>query len=777
MKIPKFMLNKNETNNFSITGMHCASCASTIKHKIEKLDGVKDVAVNYGTETARVVFNPNIITPSTMNNEIDKYGYHLVQQMNSLNNENPQLNHHHMEVSSDKAVKEQKIMELNNLKRNVQTVIPFMVISVITMIWEIGAKTLNLWPEMPVILSSFLFYLLPLFATYTMFVIGKPYIKGLITFLKHGAANMDTLVGLGTLVAFIYSFILSAFQNLLNPFLNTQQTYYDVVIVVIGFITLGKFLEARSKLKTGEALEKLIGLQVKTALVIRNGQESEIPIEEVVVGDLIRVKPGQKIPVDAEIVEGASSIDESMITGESIPVDKVVGDLVIGSTINKQGTLLIKAKKVGMDTMLSQIINMVAEAQGSKAPIEKTVDKIASIFVPAVLVLAIAVLILWMTIGVLFMPFSQALVLGIVSFVSILVIACPCAMGLATPTAVIVGVGKAAQNGILIKNAESLEKVNSIKYVIMDKTGTITKGFPQVTDIIPANYLQSDEILRILASLEKNSEHPIAQAILNKAENENLSLNKVDNFSAIEGKGLKGKIGDNQYFAGNLSLARDLKIKINSKIVDDFTSKGKTPVLLMTQKEILGYIAIADTIKKESKQVVDWLHQLGLKVVMLTGDNKKTARYIGDLVGIDNVVAEVLPANKAQEIKKLQKRGYKVAMVGDGINDAPALATADVGIAMGTGTDVAIESAGMTLLGGNISKLPKSIKLAKATMRTIKENLFWAFFYNVISIPVAAGILYPFFGISLNPAIAGGAMAFSSVSVVLNALRLKTVKL
>ena len=761
------MSNNTEIKYFSISGMHCASCANTIKRKLEKIDGVKDCLVNYGLESAKITFNPDIVTTDDMNKEIDKLGYHLINQLSNT----------HINVSSKQNIKEQKLLELENLKKNVQIVIPFVVISVSTMIWEIGANTLNLWSEIPSYLSSFLYYLLPIFATYTMFVIGKPFLKGLMIFLKHGVANMDTLVGLGTLVAFSYSFILSAFQNLLDPFLNTQQTYYDIVIVVIGFVTLGKYLESRSKLKTGEALEKLIGLQVKTALVIRNGKESETPIEEVVVGDIIRVKPGQKIPVDGEIVEGISSVDESMITGEGIPVDKVIGNMVIGATINKQGTLLIKAQKVGSDTMLSQIIIMVEEAQGSKAPIEKMVDKIASIFVPAVLVLSIAVLILWIIVGVLFMPFSQALILGIVSFVSILVIACPCAMGLATPTAVIVGVGKAAQEGILIKNAESLEKVNSIKYVVMDKTGTITKGFPQVTDIIPSNYMSSKEILKILASLEKNSEHPISIAILEKANNQNLNLNNVSDFFVIEGKGLKGKIVNKEYFAGNPSLAKDLKIKINQKLIDDFSLKGKTPVLLMTKNEILGYIAIADIIKEESKGVIDWLHKLGLKVVMLTGDNKKTARYIADIVGIKEVIAEVLPINKAGEVKKLQKRGYKVAMVGDGINDAPALATADVGIAMGTGTDVAIESAGMTLLGGNISKLPKSIKLAKATMRTIKQNLFWAFFYNVITIPVAAGILYPFFGISLNPAIAGGAMAFSSVSVVLNALRLKSVKL
>jgi Cu+-exporting ATPase len=559
--------------------------------------------------------------------------------------------------------------------------------------------------------------------------------------------------------------------------MNTEQNYYDVTIVVIGFITLGKYLEARSKLKTGEAIEKLLHLQAKTALVIRNGETVEIPIEEVVVGDVILVKPGQKIPVDAEIVEGASSIDESMITGEPIPVDKEKGQFVIGATINKQGSLKIKATRVGKDTMLSQIITMVEEAQGSKAPIEQLADKISAIFVPVVLVFAVIILMLWLVVGPQFMPFTQALTLGILSFVGILVIACPCAMGLATPTAVIVGVGKAAQNGILIKNAESLEKLNSVTTIVMDKTGTITKGQPELTDVIPVGNISKKEALQILASLEHHSEHPLAQAIITKAKESKATLSEVSKFSAIEGKGLEGSINKTHYYAGNPKLVADLKLTHDVSVLDSLVEQGKTPVILMVKDAVLAYFGIADTIKDDARQVVSSLHNQGIKVVMLTGDNQKTANYIAKQVGIDQVIAEVLPADKAHQIKKLQNEGNKVAMVGDGINDAPALATAEVGIAMGTGTDVAIESAGITLLGGQLSKLPKAIILAKATMRTIQQNLFWAFFYNVVGIPVAAGALYPFLGILLNPAIAGGAMAFSSVSVVVNALRLKRVQL
>lgn len=762
-----------------IEGMHCASCASTIKRKLEKIDGVGSCEVNFGTEKATVSFDPQRTSVSTMNKEIDKLGYSLVEtsRHHSLHEASHEGHEMMTPISSDTTIKEKKLRELAKLQKHVMIVIPFMIVSILVMGWEIGAEPFGIWPKMPEPIMGFFHHLLPIFATYTLFVIGEPYLQGLVRFIKYRVANMDTLVGMGTLVAFIYSFILSAFEGPLAAFLNTEQSYYDVTIVVIGFITLGKYLEARSKLQTGEAIEKLLGLQAKTALVLRDGEQVEIPVEEVVRGDVMIIKPGQKIPVDGEIVEGSSSLDESMITGESIPVDKKVGDLVIGATLNKQGSIQVKATQVGDETMLSQIIKMVEEAQGSKAPIEKLADQISAIFVPVVLVFAIIILLLWLGIGSQFMPFSQALTLGIVSFVGILVIACPCAMGLATPTAVIVGVGKAAQNGILIKNAESLEKCSTVTFVVLDKTGTITKGIPTVTDIQPTADANPSDVLQLLASLENHSEHPLAQAVVEKAVAEKIKLEKVDAFSALGGKGLKGIINGNEYFAGNVRLAKDLSLTIDNEIINAFASQGKTPVILMTKKKILAYIAIADTIKDEAKETIRELHQSGLKVALLTGDNVRTAKYIAQQVGIDRVIAEVLPADKAQEIKKLQAEGFKVVMVGDGINDAPALVTADVGVAMGTGTDVAIESAGITLLGGHIAKLPKAIKLARATMRTIKQNLFWAFFYNIVGIPIAAGVLYPFFGILLSPVVAGAAMAFSSVSVVLNALRLKTVKI
>jgi len=755
----------NQTKFLEITGMHCASCASIIQKKLGKLDGVEKLAVNYGTQKAKVTFDPHRTSIGAMNKEIDKLGYSLIEEPEELTsqpmNHSLHAGHEMAPIPSGETSSDRKLKELSRLKKHFQIVLPFMLFSILAMFWN-----LELFNR-----------LFPLFATYTLFVIGEPYLQGVWRFIKYRVANMDTLVGIGTTVAFVYSFIVSTFATSLAPYLNTSHTYYDVTIVVIGFITLGKYLEARSKLKTGEAIEKLLGLQAKSAIVLKNGKQIEIPIEQVRVGDILIIKPGQKVAVDGEIIEGSSSFDESMLTGESLPVDKKVGDVVIGATINKQGSLQIRATQVGSATVLSQIIKMVEEAQGSKAPIERLADRVSAVFVPIVLIFSIVVLLLWIIIGSQFMPFSQALTLGIINFVGVLVIACPCAMGLATPIAVIVGVGKAAQNGILIKNAENLEKLNSVDFIVMDKTGTLTKGKTEVTDILPLGDGASSKILQLLFSLENHSEHPLALAIVEKARQQKIEPAKIENFVAIEGKGLSGTINGKKYFAGNLKLVEDLVLEVDNKIIDSFTSKGKTPIILMDSKEILAYIAIADTIKDDARLAIDLLHKHGIKVAMLTGDNKRTAQYIADQVGVDQVIAEVLPVDKANEIKKFQMKGYKVAMVGDGINDAPALATAEVGIAMGTGTDVAIESAGITLLGGRISKLPEAFVLSKATMRTIKQNLFWAFFYNIVGIPVAAGVLYPFFGILLSPAIAGGTMAFSSVSVVLNALRLKRIKL
>ncbi len=754
------------TEVLPVIGMHCASCANIIQRTLKKVDGVESCAVQYATEEAEVVYDPQKTSITALNSHIAKLGYTL-----QLPKESPQV------VIQDTSVKERKLQELEEMKKHLVVIAPMVAISILVMAWEVGATPLQLWPAMSPIVAEFFHHLFPLFATYALFVVGIPYLKGVIRFIRYRVANMDTLVGIGTLVAFLYSFILSAFEVPLAAYLDTTHSYYDVTIVVIGFITLGKFLESRSKLKTGEAIEKLLGLQAKSAVVIRDGKEVSVPLEAVRVGDSVVVKPGQKVPVDGVITEGSSALDESMITGEAIPVDKKPGDSVIGATLNKQGSLQIRATKVGSDTLLAQIIKMVAAAQSSHAPIEKLADALSAVFVPIVLVLSVIVFLLWLLVGSQFLPFSEALTYAVLSFVGILVIACPCAMGLATPTAVIVGVGKAASHGILIKNAESLEKLSSVNFIVLDKTGTITKGSPTITDVFPIGKYSQEQALTLLASLEKHSEHPLAQAVVAKAEAEGLSLQTVTNFSAIEGKGLRGTLDSVRYYAGNLQLVADLKLQGDVEKINQLASEGKTPVVLMTETEVIAYIALADTVKDEAAAAIERLHKMGLKVALLSGDAKQTATYIAKQVGIDRVIAEVLPGEKAAVITKLQKEGHTVAMVGDGINDAPALATADVGIAMGTGTDVAIESAGITLLGGHIAQLPKALVLSKATLSTIKQNLFWAFFYNVVGIPIAAGALYPFFGIMLNPALAGAAMAFSSVSVVLNALRLKRVRL
>jgi Cu+-exporting ATPase len=672
--------------------------------------------------------------------------------------------------------KKEKLAEVSDMRTKVLSAIPLAIFAAFVMGWDILAEY-SIVPAMSYTLKEFFHHLLPIFATYILFVVGKPYLLGFYRFLRYGKANMDTLIGIGTVAAFLYSFAVSALEDVLSPFINVEYQYYDVTIVVITFIALGKYLEAKSKIKTGDAIEKLLNLQAKTALIVRDGKEIEISVNDVKHGDFIIVKPGAKIPVDGVITEGASFVDESMVTGEPMPAQKKIGDNVVSGTINTSGSFTFKATKVGSETLLAQIIKMVEDAQGSKAPIQALADKISAIFVPIVLVIAFLSLGTWLIVGSQYLGFSQALSFGLVSFVGILVIACPCALGLATPTAIIVGVGKGAKEGILIKDAATLEKLHKVNTVVVDKTGTITKGKPTLVDIQNLSSLKDDELVSILASLEKKSEHPIAHAIVNYAQEKNISISDVFNFEGIQGKGLKGEIGDTEYFAGNAKLVSDLKISFDAGKLDEFTLQGKTPVILATKEKVLGFVMVADEIKEESVDAIKNLHALGIKVVMLTGDDEKAAKYIGSLVGIDDVVAHVLPQDKLEKIKELQSQGRIVAMAGDGVNDAPALAQADVGIAMGTGTDVAIESAGITLLGGDISKLVKAIKLSKITMRGIKQNLFWAFIYNVVGIPLAAGAFYPIFGWLLNPIFAGFAMAMSSVSVVSNSLRIKAKKL
>ena len=760
--------------------MHCASCSSIIEKTFKKTEGVHSAEVNYGTETAKVTFDQSKTSPHELSKKIEKLGYSLIIPTT----DHSKMSAAEMGMSEDehaahlglKQSKEEKLKEVTEMRAKVLTAIPLALFSIFVMAWDIlaGFKAI---PAIPYVWSEFLHHLLPLMATYMLFVVGKPYLMGMYRFFRYGKANMDTLIGIGTSAAFIYSFVVTAFEETLRPFINVDHTYYDVTIVVIAFITLGKYLEIRSKIKTGDAIEKLLNLQAKTALVIRDGEEREIPIAQVVHGDLVIVKPAGKIPVDGVLTDGESFVDESMVSGEPVPVEKSVGSAVVAGTINTTGSFTFRATKVGSETLLSQIIKMVGEAQGSRAPIQALADKISGIFVPAVLVLAVITLGGWLVIGTQYLGFAQALSFGLVSFVGILVIACPCALGLATPMAIIVGVGKGAKEGILIKDAATLEKLHKVNVVVVDKTGTITKGRPELTSIQNLSDKTEDEILSILASLENRSEHPIAHAIVSHAKDKKLPLQDVQHFEIIRGKGLKGIIDGVEYFAGNRTLTEDLNVSFNSVALEMEAKNGRTPVILATSDRVLAVALVADAVKLEAIQAVKDLHALGIKVVMLTGDTQYTAEFIAKQVGIDEVFAQALPEDKLLKIKELQSQGKIVAMAGDGVNDAPALASADVGIAMATGTDVAIESAGITLLHGDISKLVKAIRLSKMTMLGIKQNLFFAFAYNIIGIPLAAGVFFPMFGWLLSPVFAGLAMALSSLSVVGNALRLKAKQL
>ncbi len=761
------------TQIYKVKGMHCASCSAIIEKAFKKMAGVHSAQVNYGTETAKVSFDDSKVSAKELSQKIEPFGYALVLPTAEEMEMSPDEHAGHLGLNQSK---KEKLAELSAMKGNVVSAIPLTLFSILVMGWEI-LSPFKMIPDIPYVWTEFFHHLLPLMATYMLFVVGKPYLLGVWRFLRYGKANMDTLIGIGTAVAYIYSFVVTAFEEPLRQFIDVEHTYYDVTIVVIAFITLGKYLEARSKLKTGDAIEKLLNLQAKTALVIREGKEQEIPVSQVVHGDLMVVKPAGKIPVDGVLTVGSSFVDESMVSGEPIPVEKNIGDSVVAGTINTTGAFTFRATKVGAETLLAQIIRMVQEAQGSKAPIQALADKISGIFVPTVLVLAVGALSGWLLFGTSYLGFSQALSFGLVSFVGILVIACPCALGLATPMAIIVGVGKGAKEGILIKDAATLEGLHKVDIVVVDKTGTITKGKPELASIQNHSDKTDDEIIAILASLENKSEHPIAHAIVAYAKEHRLLTQEIQGFEAIKGKGLRGMIGAIEYFAGNTVLVRELGLSFDSALLEKETREGKTPIMLVTKDRVLATILVADAIKPEAVEAVRSLHQLGIKTVMLTGDDRHTAVFIANQVGIDEVVAEVLPQDKLHKIKELQSQGKIVAMAGDGVNDAPALAQANVGIAMATGTDVAMESAGITLLHGDISKLVKAIRLSKMTMRGIKQNLFFAFIYNIVGIPLAAGVFYPIFGWLLSPVFAGLAMALSSLSVVGNALRLKTKQL
>ncbi len=715
-----------ERRTILVQGMTCAACSARVEKALNKIEGVEKAHVNLSNNKATVEFPAGLIEDSHLIAVIEKTGYGAEIEK---------------EVNLDRE-KELREKEIKSLKYS-------FIVSLILTIPLFSAMFFHMAGQMNILTNGYFQWAL---ATPVQFIIGYRFYKGAYNALRGGGANMDVLVSLGTSAAYFFS--------IYNLFNHVHEYYFEASAVIITLIVLGKLFEAIAKGKTSEAIKKLMGLQPKTATVVRDGVEMDLAIEDLVIGDIIVVKPGERVPVDGVMVDGSSSLDESMITGESIPVDKKVGDNVIGATINKYGAFKFEATKIGKDTVLSQIIKLVEDAQGSKAPVQRLADKISGIFVPIVLVIAVV------TIGIFAM--LNDVNSGLINAVAVLVIACPCALGLATPTAIMVGTGKGAENGILIKSGEHLEKTHKMDTIIFDKTGTITKGEPDVTDIVLLRELDEDEVLRIAASVEKTSEHPLGQAIVKKAQNDLIKLSEANSFSAIPGKGLISDFEGMKVLIGNRKLMSEnsIDISIGEEKVNILEDEGKTAMMIAIENRLEAIIAVADQIKETSQEAIAKLESMGLEVYMITGDNQRTANAIAKQVGIKNVLADVLPENKASKVEELKAEGKNVGMVGDGINDAPALAAANVGFAIGTGTDVAMEAADITLMRGDLNGVVTAIRLSHKTMKTIKQNLFWAFFYNTVGIPIAAlGFL--------NPMIAGAAMAFSSVSVVSNSLRLK----
>ena len=734
-----------------IEGMTCASCVKAVERATRKLEGVERADVNYATETLSISYEPSMIRLAEIKAAVEKAGY--------------QARDEEITVDADKERKDQEMKLL--WKKFIISALFTIPLFIISMGHMVGLPLPGfISPE----INPMGFALIQLFLTIPVIIAGHKFYTVGFKALVRKSPNMDSLIAIGTSAAFLYG-VFATVKIVGGDPSYAHDLYFESAAVIITLITLGKYLESVSRGKTSEAIKKLMGLAPKTATIVRGGKEMEVTIEEVEVGDIILVKPGEKMPVDGQVVGGTTSVDESMLTGESIPVEKNVGDKIIGASINKNGTIQYKATKVGKDTALAQIIKLVEDAQGSKAPIAKMADIISGYFVPIVIALAVIAGIGWYAYG-------ETAIFALTIFISVLVIACPCALGLATPTAIMVGTGKGAEYGVLIKSGDALETAHKVQTVVFDKTGTITEGKPVVTDIVVINGMTQEDLLQLAASGEKGSEHPLGEAIVKDAEEKNLSLKKVDFFNAIPGHGIEVEIEGKNILLGNrkLMVERDISLENLEETSHKLAEEGKTPMYIAIENKISGIIAVADIMKKSSKRAIEKLHEMGIEVAMITGDNKRTAEAIAKQVGIDRVLAEVLPEEKANEVKKLQLEGKKVAMVGDGINDAPALAQADIGIAIGSGTDVAMESADIVLMRSDLMDVPTAIQLSKKTIRNIKENLFWAFGYNTLGIPIAMGVLYIFGGPLLNPMIAGAAMSFSSVSVLLNALRLKRFK-
>ena len=726
--------------------MTCAACVNRVEKTLRALPGVAKANVNFATERATVTFDGDRADRGDFRKAIEDLGY----EVRGFEGEGP--------VDREAEARRQ---EIHRLKQK------FLFSAIMTGIIMLGSMP-DWFPWVPRLLQEY--RVLFILATPVQFWAGWQFYRGFWAATKHRTSDMNTLIAVGTTAAYAYSTVIAFFPGTFHAAGHHLGVYFDTSAMIIALILLGKFLEAVAKGHTSEAIKRLMGLRPKTARVVREGREADIPVEEVRHGDLVVVRPGEKIPVDGIVREGHSAVDESMLTGESLPVEKNPGSEVMGATLNKTGSFVFEATKVGRETALAQIIRLVEEAQGSKAPIQRLADKVAGIFVPVVILIAAATFTIWFFFG----P-KPTFPLALLNFVAVLIIACPCAMGLATPTAIMVGTGRGAENGILIKSGESLELIHRISAIVFDKTGTLTQGKPVVTDIVAHNGFRNDQILLWSASIEKSSEHPLGEAIVNAAKEKGIPFVSLENFEALPGHGVRAKIEGKNFLLGNLRWIEENGIALNGlrQEAERLAGEGKTPMILSREGMAAGVLAVADTLKPHSQETVTALHRMGLEVLMITGDNEATARAIASEIGIDRVLAEVLPWQKSEQVKKLQNEGKVVAMVGDGINDAPALAQADIGIAIGTGTDVAMESADITLITGDLRAVITAIQLSRRTIRTIKQNLFWAFLYNVLGIPVAAGILYPFWGILLNPMFASAAMAFSSVSVVTNSLRLR----
>ncbi len=743
-----------------LIGMHCAACASRIERALAETPGVKKAGVNFAAARANVSFDPTVVTPEQLQKAVQDQGYDALLPEDDGD-----------DLAVDDAASEAQRAEYQRVRKRffiaALFTAPLLVIAMTGHVIPALASVMNFpgrtWVEL-------------LLATPVLFWSGRDFLVGAYRAALHRAADMNTLVALGTLSAYVYSLIATVFPNAFASHIESHATghgpigvYYEVAASIITLILLGNMLQARATTRTRGAIRALLGLRPKTARVERDGNPMDVPIESVVVGDLVLVRPGEKVPVDGTVEEGTSNVDESMLTGEPLPVMKNPGDTVIGGTLNTTGALRFRATKVGKDTVLQQIVRLVQQAQGSKAPIQRLADTISGIFVPIVLSLAVITFVVWFNLA----PVETRLSQATLTAVSVLIIACPCALGLATPTAIMVGTGRGAQSGILLKGGEALEMAHRVTAVVLDKTGTVTVGKPTVTDIVAKEPFREQELLRLVASAEQASEHPLGAAIVRAAEEQGLSLAEVRDFNAIAGHGLDAEVDGRRVVIGNARLMRDRGVAFDASEAQVLTDAGKTLVFAAVDNRPAGILAIADRVKPEAKEAIDRLHALGLTVIMLTGDTQRTAAAVARQVGIDRVIAEVLPADKAAAIRSLQDEGHVVAMVGDGINDAPALAQADIGIAMGSGTDVAIEAADVTLIRGDLRGVPAAIDLSKATMRTVKQNLFFAFAYNVIGIPIAAGVLYPVTRWLLSPILASLAMALSSVSVVTNALRLR----